>query len=81
MKLAPNKRVGYANPPKVAAAISLSETEARALSALVAGCAVIGRQVPQREIAIVGGVVARAKKSLVRAKMQRAAFDKERGRS
>lgn len=82
-KPGPSKRPGYRNPPKVAAAVSISVTEANALAALVLGCAIVGRRVPDREIKTVAGIVARAKKSIARARKQRANFDdameRERG--
>jgi hypothetical protein len=77
-KLPPGKRPNYVVPPKVAAAVSLSHTEAEALSKLLGGVLLERRQVPNRELAVAAAFLQRARKSLARAKAKRAVFEKER---
>lgn len=72
--LAPNKRPGYIIPPKVAAAVSLSRAEANALGSLLSRLMARG-EVPAGEVRTAAAVLARAKKSLARAKKARADFD------
>jgi hypothetical protein len=79
-KLPPGKRPGYTVPTKVAASVSLSRTEAEALSKLLGGVLLEGRQVPNRELAVAAAFLQRARRSLARAKAKRAVFERERKR-
>jgi len=79
-QLPPGKRPGYVPPPKVAGAVSVNASEARALATLMEAILAGSRQISPPVLRMCAAVAGRARRSLDGAKVRRAEFERARAR-